>query len=81
MSIRNTILAEIAEIAMQQSKDLAPLADSLPILESGLDSLCIAILVATLDEKLGFDPFDGDGPAAFPVTIGDFIELYENVRV
>lgn len=77
MSIKSTILAQITEIAAQQGKRLPPLTDDLPILESGLDSLCIAILVADLDDKLGLDPFDGDGPAVFPVTVGEFIRLYE----
>ena len=78
MSIRATILSEIQDIAVQQKKTLPPLRDDLGILESGLDSLCVAILVATLDEKLGFDPFDGDGPTVFPVTFGELIGLYEH---
>jgi acyl carrier protein len=78
MSIRSTILAEIVRIAEQQKKTLAPLTDDLPLLNSGLDSLCIAVLVASLDDSLGIDPFDDDGDAPFPTTIGDFVSLYEN---
>ncbi len=78
MEIRTTIVAKINQIARQHRKQLAPLNDDLPLLESGLDSLCIAVLVATLDDTLGLDPFGGDGDIAFPVTIGDFIRLYEN---
>ena len=33
------------------------LKDDVVLLESGLDSLGFAILVATLEEKLEFDPF------------------------
>ena len=77
MSIRDTITAQIIQIAGRQKKPLAPLRDTLPLLESGLDSLCIAVLVATLDDQLGLDPFAGEGDVAFPVTIGDFIALYE----
>ncbi len=78
MAIRPAILATMAQVAQQQKKPLAPLTDDLPLLESGLDSLCIAVLVATLDDTLGIDPFAGDEEIAFPVTVGDFIRLYKN---
>lgn len=77
MPIRDTIIAQITQIAERHKKPLAPLRDSLPLLETGLDSLCIAVLVATLDDQLGLDPFAGDTDVAFPVTVGDFIKLYE----
>jgi acyl carrier protein len=78
MSIRSTIIAQIADVAEQQDKLVPPLADDLPLLESGLDSLCMAILVATLDDKLGLDPFSAEGFDSFPLTVGDFIRVYEN---
>ncbi|WP_216856265.1 hypothetical protein [Acidisphaera sp. S103] len=65
-------------IAEQQGKQLAPLTDELPLLNSGLDSLCIAIVVANLDDELGLDPLSSDDQSAFPVTLGDFIRLYED---
>lgn len=77
VSHRELILSEMVRVGEQQGKSLPPLTDDLPLLESGLDSLCIAILVATLDDRLGIDPFSGDGPAVFPVTIGDFVAAYE----
>ncbi|MFL5289405.1 MAG: hypothetical protein ACJ8AW_52725 [Rhodopila sp.] len=78
MLVRQIILDHIVQIAEQQRKQLAPLTDDLPLLDSGLDSLCIAVLVASLDDSLGIDPFDRDGDIAFPVTLGDFIGLYEH---
>ena len=81
MTIRSNVLNELTTIAGQQGKKLRPLTDDLPIMDSGVDSLCLAILVATLEEKLGLDPFDGDGPAEFPVTIGQLVELYEHAAV
>jgi hypothetical protein len=77
-SIRATILEEIGRIAALHNKKLAVLTDQLPLLESGLDSLCIAVLVASLDDALELDPFAEDENLAFPVTLGDFIQLYEN---
>lgn len=75
--IRNTILQQIAIVAGQQKKTLAPLKDDLPLADTGLDSLCIAILVAALDDELDIDPFSGTNAVSFPVSLGDFIRLYE----
>ena len=78
MIIRDEIIAQMRQVADGQGKTLAPLRDDLPLLDTGLDSLCIAVLVANLDDKLGLDPFGADEDVAFPVTVGDFIRLYEN---
>ncbi len=75
---RFVILNSLERIALQQSKRLQPLHDDLPLLDTGLDSLCIAILVAVLDDELGIDPFSSGDEVAFPVTVGDFIALYEH---
>ena len=77
MDIRSTILTVCQTVAGEQQKPLAPLTDDLPLLESGLDSLCVAVIVARLEDRLGFDPFSSDEEFEFPVTIGDFIKLYE----
>ena len=76
--IRVTILRQLANIAGEHGKILAPLEDNLPLLESGLDSLCIAILVAVLDDELDLDPFSESELTSFPVTVGDFIRLYQH---
>jgi len=47
-------------------------------MESGLDSLCFAIVVARLEDALGYDPFSASNDVEFPVTFGDFIKFYEN---
>jgi acyl carrier protein len=77
-STREAVLDEMRRVGAQQGKSMPPLEDDLLLLDSGLDSLCIAILVATLDDRLGIDPFSGDGPTAFPVTVGDFVSAYEH---
>ncbi len=76
-TVRAQVLAEFRQVAAQQRKTLAPLDDDLVLLDSGLDSLCLAIIVARLEDALGADPFSGDD-APFPVTLGDFIRLYED---
>ena len=77
MDIRSTILTVCQTVAAEQQKTLVPLTDDLPLLESGLDSLCVAVIVARLEDQLGFDPFSSEEDFEFPVTIGDFIKLYE----
>ncbi len=74
---RRAILAKFREVAQAQGKALAPLTDDLVLLESGLDSLCFAIVVATLEDELGFDPFTEAEDVYFPATLGDFIRFYE----
>jgi len=78
MSIKSTVISEIQQIAGEKKKSLPPLTDDLVLLESGLDSLGIAILVARLEEVLGLDPFTESDDIAYPVTLGDFITIYEN---
>lgn len=63
--------------AAQQERVLQPLHDDLLLLDSGLDSLCFAIIVAELEDQLGADPFSDLEDAGFPVTFGEFVRLYE----
>lgn len=77
MSIRLTIFSQIEQIAAEQKIQIQPLRDDLPLAESGLDSLCFAILVARLEDKFGRDPFATSGDVVFPVTLGDFVRFYE----
>jgi aryl carrier-like protein len=80
MSARLTIIAEIEQVAKEQNKTLRPLTDDLELLESGLDSLCFAILVARLEDRIGYDPFTMSDDVEFPVTLGEFIGVYDNVK-
>jgi acyl carrier protein len=77
MSIESVVIAQIQQIAADNGKVLPPLTRSLVLLDSGLDSLAIAVLVARLEETLGLDPFTESDEVFYPVTLGDFIALYE----
>ena len=79
MSIRSIILSHFEQVAGEQNKLLAPLVDDLPLVDSGLDSLCFAIVVARLEDEFGADPFSTSDEIRFPVTLGDFVSSYENV--
>ena len=78
MSVRTTITEQIEQIAREQNRRLASLTDDLVLLESGLDSLAFAILVARLEDVLGYDPFTASDDVYYPLTLGQFIKFYEN---
>jgi acyl carrier protein len=78
MPIKPTIMSQFVKVAQEQGKPLAALSDQTALLDSGLDSLCFAIIVARLEDELGIDPFSASDDAEFPVTFGDFVKFYEN---
>jgi aryl carrier-like protein len=75
MQLRSTIISVFEAVAVEQKRTLSPLSDELKLLQSGLDSLSFALIVARLEDSLNIDPFDSVD--AFPVTFGDFVKLYE----
>ncbi len=77
MSLRATILDEIRTVAAEQRKVLAPLTDDLTLHDSGLDSLCFAILVVRLEDLTGHDPLGTASEVHFPRTVGEFVALYD----
>lgn len=80
MSIKLTITDLMQQIAREHGKTLAPLRDDLVLLDSGLDSLGFAVLVARLEDTLGIDPFTAAEDAMFPLTLGDFVKVYESAQ-
>ena len=78
MDMRSVIMPAIEAVAAEQGKVLRPLTDDLVLLDSGLDSLCFAVLVTRLEDELGFDPFTLSDDVYFPVTLGDFIRFYDD---
>ena len=81
MSVRTKIVSQFESVAREQNQELPPLADDLVLLESGLDSLCFAVIVARLEDELGFDPVTVSEDLEFPVTFGDFVRFYEDGAV
>jgi acyl carrier protein len=78
MSVQSEIKTQFEQVAEEHDKKLAPLTDDLALLDSGLDSLCLAVVVARLEDVFGIDPFSTAHDVPFPVTVGDFIKFYEN---
>jgi len=78
MEIRSEVITQFTQVAKEQGLELARLTDDLGLIQSGLDSLSFAIIVARLENALGLDPFSASEDALFPVTFGELVELYEN---
>ena len=78
MSVRSEVITQFKQVAEEHNRSLKPLVDDLRLLDSGLDSLCFAVVVARLEDALGVDPFSAAEDAPFPVTLSDFIKSYEN---
>lgn len=81
MFLRDKIKTVFMEVLEQTDSKLLvdELEDSVVLLESGLDSLGFAILVATLDEELEYDPFSMMDEPVYPVTFGEFVDIYEKM--
>ncbi|MGS2720413.1 acyl carrier protein [Paraglaciecola aestuariivivens] len=69
--------------AMQQVAELSdctliePIEANTLLLECGLDSLGYAMLVAQLEEDLGFDPFTELQIETYPSTFAEFLAIYQ----
>lgn len=81
MSIETIIRSEFEQVAREHGKMLHGLGDDMLLLESGLDSLCFAIVMARLEDQLGVHPFAAAEDVYFPVTMGDFIKFYRDASV
>lgn len=80
-AIREAIVRQFTDVYQEQrNESLPPLADDLVLLESGVDSMGFAILIARLEEDLGFDPFSESETPYYPRTFGDLVSYYENHR-
>lgn len=79
MQVRESIVVLFHEALETTDATLAceELTDDTILLNSGLDSLGFAILVARLEEELGFDPFVEMEVAVYPTTFGEFVSMYE----
>lgn len=78
-----TNLEQLIKQAMQQVAELSdcqlvqPIEPNTLLLECGLDSLGYAMLVAQLEEDLGFDPFTELDIVTYPSTFAEFLAIYQ----
>lgn len=80
--MRDLIVRKFSEALEQTSSRLLveQLSDDSVLLETGLDSLGFAILVALLEEELSIDPFQLMDEPVYPKTFGEFVAIYQKVR-
>lgn len=76
-NLRDKITTAIQETADMRGTEIGVLVDETVLLESGLDSLGFAILVARLEEELGYDPFVMMDVPAYPRTLSEFVAIYQ----
>jgi acyl carrier protein len=77
MTSRVTIEQTLVQVASEMGKSPPMLGDDVDLIDTGLDSLGIAVVVARLEDALGVDPFGMALASSYPVTVGDLIHLYE----
>lgn len=77
--LKKVILDKFNEALAQTNvnKSYDNLSDDTILLETELDSLGFAILVALLEEELDYDPFQLMEDAVYPQTFGEFVAIYE----
>ena len=77
--MRKLILEKFNEALEQTDKteQYENIDDNAILLETGLDSLGFAILVALLEEELDLDPFQLMHEPVYPSTFGEFVNIYE----
>lgn len=80
--MRKIILEKFNEALEHTDKGIEfnELSDDAILLETGLDSLGFAILVALLEEELDYDPFQMMNEPVYPTTFGEFLAIYEKYR-
>lgn len=75
--IKNVLLKKINESLTDKGSNLLDEYPSKEImLDSDLDSMDIAVLIAELEDELGYDPFSSISEPIYPETFEEFLEIY-----
>jgi len=80
MNVKKIVQDSFIEILDENNIDIDDFNNNTILLETGLDSLAFAILVAMLEEKLGYDPFVLMEEPFYPRTYGEFAGIYEEYK-
>jgi len=80
--MRAVILEKFNEALEQTDKEkvYTDINDEQVLLDTELDSLGFAILVALLEEELDIDPFQMMDEPVYPTTFGEFVAIYEQAN-
>ena len=78
MNLEQQIRDAMLQVArLSDCQLLESIAPNTLLLECGLDSLGYAMLVAQLQEDLGFDPFTELAIDTYPSTFAEFLVIYQ----
>lgn len=81
MSLQSVVVEAMRRVAVEDGVSLREDLDEESILlESGLDSLGYAIVVAELEDELGYDPFVLMETPVYPRTLGEFVAIYDQFK-
>lgn len=80
VAVRDAVRAELVQLLREEGVDDVAVGDDTVLLESGLDSLGLAVLVTRLEDRLGYDPFTLMTEAVYPQTLGELATVYETHR-
>lgn len=76
-TVEKKVLGAFQEALQKQGVEVPEVMDKeLVLLDSGVDSLGFAILVARLEDELGYDPFSLMETPVYPSTLGEFLDIY-----
>ena len=77
MNVEQIIRDSLEQVALMANCQLInDIKGDTVLLQSGLDSLGFAMLVAQLEEDLDVDPFSQMQIAVYPRTFGEFVSIY-----
>ncbi|WP_219414386.1 acyl carrier protein [Pseudonocardia nigra] len=76
VDVHEVVVTEIASLLKEGGRPVPQLRDEDVLLETGLDSLGIAVLATRLEDSLGYDPFVKMDRPIYPQTVGELTEIY-----
>jgi acyl carrier protein len=76
-SVERSVRATLLEILAEDGMPEPALEPETVLLDTGLDSLGLAVLVTRLETELGYDPFSLMTDAVYPRTLAEFVSVYE----
>lgn len=74
--VLDTVTTTLRELLAEEGIDGVALSPDTVLLDSGLDSLGLAVLVTRLETELGYDPFSLMTEAVYPRTLGEIADIY-----
>jgi acyl carrier protein len=76
-AIRKIVFEEFALVLKEKDESAQiPEEEDFALLEHGMDSLGMAILVVRLEERFGYDPFVLHPEPVYPRTMKEFLQFY-----